>query len=258
MLLEPYFDREIFDILFYDHPGGRNPADFRADLLSVTRQLGADAVKNARNHDHEGLVHVAVRMEDPNSVRALLEAGHDANRCGHHGSVIDVAALLNHEENLKLLLEHGADAQPRGLDEHGRTPLHHAAAQGSEKNVGTLLDYGAPVDALDKDGNTALAIAVRDGQLTSAKLLVKRNADLELTKQGPAWQHAEDCLSKPMRVTEHRGEAEATERVRNCVNLVQRTIVEREQQELRAAIDTGQAQAPVHAPAPAARVRQRL
>ncbi|WP_109479891.1 ankyrin repeat domain-containing protein [Paraburkholderia sp. C35] len=255
---EPFFDREIFDTLFYNHPERRDPADFRADLLAVTQQHGADAVKNARNWDHEGLLHVAVGMEDPDSTRALLEAGHDPNRCGHRGSVVDVAALLNHEENLKLLLEHGADARPRGLDEHGRTPLHHAAAQGSETNIGTLLDYGAPVDALDKDGNTALAIAVRDGQLPSAQLLIKRNADLELTRQGPAWQHAEDRLATPMPVTEHRGEFEATERVRNCVNLVHKTIVEREQQALRAAIDTEQAQAPAHTPAPVARVRHRL
>jgi ankyrin repeat protein len=45
--------------------------------------------------------------------------------------------------------------------EHRRTPLHHAAAVNRPDMVRLLLDLGAPVDALDATGGTALTLAAR-------------------------------------------------------------------------------------------------
>lgn len=57
--------------------------------------------------------------------------------------------------------------------------LRAAAAAGRRDEVRALLDQGAPVDAADADGETALMIAVRSDQPAAAALLRRAGASLE-------------------------------------------------------------------------------
>lgn len=57
-----------------------------------------------------------------------------------------------------LLLRYGAD--PAARDGWGRTPLHWAMATGNPDVVDILLKTGTPVDVLDDDGATPLALLV--------------------------------------------------------------------------------------------------
>lgn len=75
-------------------------------------------------------------------------------------------------------LRTGAD--PGQPDAAGWTPLHFAA-QGQHADVAdALIRAGAPVDAADAHGKTALAVAlfnVRDGEGQVVRVLLKAGAD---------------------------------------------------------------------------------
>jgi hypothetical protein len=58
--------------------------------------------------------------------------------------------------------------------------LLKAAAAGDVGTVRGLLDAGVDVDAMDKDGETALMVACRNCQVDTVKLLLERGADAGL------------------------------------------------------------------------------
>jgi ankyrin repeat protein len=64
------------------------------------------------------------------------------------------------------------------IDTLGRTPLHHAAISGFGGIVELLLSYGAAIDAVDRNGCTALHCALFEGRLNAADILIGRDADL--------------------------------------------------------------------------------
>ena len=81
-------------------------------------------------------------------------------------SAVVLARALGHAEFAREI----ADVHP-GLD-----PFE-AAALGDDQRLVELLDEGAPVDARDETGETPLAVAVRNGHLETARLLLERGAD---------------------------------------------------------------------------------
>ena len=96
---------------------------------------------------------------------------------------------------VKLYLERGAD--PQLTTEDGTTPLMVAAGIGwvegvtyewsreqTLETVRLLLDLGAPVDAQNLDGQTALMGAAHKGRNDVVELLVERGADLALRDIG--------------------------------------------------------------------------
>src|SRR5258708_4974822 len=70
-------------------------------------------------------------------------------------------------------------ASPTLADDNGWTPLHFSAQAQNPEIATLLLDAGAPVDAPDSHGNTALSRAVFEskGQGDLIRLLRARGAD---------------------------------------------------------------------------------
>lgn len=63
-------------------------------------------------------------------------------------------------------------------DSWGRTPLHSASERcRSQKIVEELLAHGSPVDALDKDGRTAVHLAAKSGNVPIVLKLLSKGAD---------------------------------------------------------------------------------
>lgn len=109
----------------------------------------------------------------------LVEHGADVNRpLPDTGETPLHAALCKanrpaHDLVVRVLLAHGADANRRTKEgaptgafmrdarTRGETPLHRAAAFGTEGAVQRLLDAGAVIDAKDMHGDTPLAWASR-------------------------------------------------------------------------------------------------
>ncbi|XP_067293873.1 uncharacterized protein si:ch211-209a2.2 [Pseudorasbora parva] len=68
-------------------------------------------------------------------------------------------------------------------DERCRTALHVAAAEGYESTVRFLLQQGADVNAIDRDGVTPLRDAIRSKSLDVVALLVSAAGSLEKTSE---------------------------------------------------------------------------
>mgnify|MGYP002386567053 CR=1 FL=1 len=85
-----------------------------------------------------------------------------------------IAAEGNNTGIARLLLSHGADVNRAD----GTTPLHCAALAGNKEILRVLLEQkGIQVDAVDKEGNTALhLVAAGSSSVKCAKLLIEHGA----------------------------------------------------------------------------------
>lgn len=125
------------------------------------------------NYDLNG----AVFHGHPNLCQFLIERGADVNKpLAETGETPLHAALCtadrkSHDRVLKTLLAQGAnpncvtkpsvetEAFMRDIRTRAETPLHRAAAFGTEKTIQMLLDAGAHVDAKDMNGDSPLTWA---------------------------------------------------------------------------------------------------
>jgi len=143
------------------------------------------------------LVGSAIRG-DANSVKTLLDKGADVNvRDADGNTALDWAAGEGQLEIVKILLDKGADVNVKGM--LGFTPLMAATTHGHTEIVKILLDRGADVNAISGttafswtayDGSssesgiygglTALMIAARDGYADIVKLLLEKEADINI------------------------------------------------------------------------------
>jgi uncharacterized protein len=162
----------------------------------------------------------AVRANDVDEVRSLLDQGMDPNstdkqgysilmqaaREGHIATVklllerkarvnqysaaaetaIMLAAFKGHLETVKLLHTYGA-----AINKDGWTPLHFAAFEGHASICKYLLDSNAQVDARAPNDETALMLAARNGRYDVVKVLLgKADPNLKTSSGGTALQLA--------------------------------------------------------------------
>lgn len=140
-------------------------------LLSLTRQSFAQADPLGRAVD-------AIRLGRLDSVRAMLDAGLDAEEEDNNGnSLLMTAAFHQKPEIITLLLDRGGD--PNAANKQGATPLMIAVAGGNEEIARLLLDRGAKVNKRDKRRKkSALMIAVTQGHLGLTDLMLGHGADV--------------------------------------------------------------------------------
>jgi ankyrin repeat protein len=194
-------------VCFSRFANGRS--DRAADLIETARLLlerGADPngfyVDDRWPASPQPCLYGATGVNNnPALARALLDAGarpDDAESVYHSTEHADLACLrlllqygapplgLNHMldyeniDGVRLLLAAGAD--PGLLNQRGETALHWAIWRGrSTRIVAALVDAGVDIDARQRDGRTAYALAVRSGQSEAAALLERRGADTDLS-----------------------------------------------------------------------------
>ncbi|WP_170990962.1 ankyrin repeat domain-containing protein [Herbidospora galbida] len=143
-------------------------AVFDGDTAGLRGMLLSGADPNVVD-DGTPLVELAVRFGRIGVLRVLVE----------FGGTLDVPSLLHNvvagrelPDMLLVLLELGADVNAR--DSAGWMPLHFASAYGYEGSARALLDAGADITAITREGLTAAEIAQRNGHGTLASLLVHR------------------------------------------------------------------------------------
>ena len=75
-------------------------------------------------------------------------------------------------------------------NEHGRTPLHHAARHDRSDALALLLDAGARINAIDRESNTPLHLAAKSSACwrqplatETIDLLLERGANVSLTNK---------------------------------------------------------------------------
>jgi uncharacterized protein len=163
---------------------------------------------------------VAARSGSADAVRAMLERGADPNVTEPQLQLtaLMIAAEAGAAGAVRVLLDHGADVHARsragavparrmpcigrtgcgshgvgivrgGLPEQGyqppipgdMTPLMFAAREGHVDAVRLLLDAGAEVNAVDRNGITPLLMAIGNNRIPTARLLIERGADIHVT-----------------------------------------------------------------------------
>ena len=113
-------------------------------------------------------------------VETLIALGADVNaqRTDDKVTPLHLASSWNHYMAVRLLLEHGADANIT-LDD-GCSPLHIAASKGHFNVVRLLIDGGSSIDPLTKTGRTPLRMAVQSKHYMIARLFLDHGADVNI------------------------------------------------------------------------------
>ena len=96
------------------------------------------------------------------------------------------AAENGYETVVKLLIENGAAVD--SVNKNGQTPLSLAAEDGHEIVVKLLIENGAVVDLADKWDLTPLSYATKNGHEAVVKLLMERSKD-QRRKRGNQKSH---------------------------------------------------------------------
>ena len=161
----------------------------------VLLECGADA--SLRTSYGQSIVELAVGNEYPAIVRLLLEYGVDINTRDRVGGTMLNSAIMIDEthvigemklrrygdsfsttklEILKLLIDNSIDIEARLSD--GATALHTAALVGDNEAIKILLDAGANPNVVDDCNRKPLWAAVRENNVETVKLLLKRTKDI--------------------------------------------------------------------------------
>lgn len=147
--------------------------------LEIARYLidkGADV--NYSNQDKETPLHQAIGREQVDLVRFLIEKGAKVNVADVRGfTPLHKAAAAGNVEIVKLLVVAKADTD---AEMYGLTPLMFAVSSRKPDAVLALLDLGVNVNYGSRSGNvgqTALYLAIQNGDVEMVKLLLARKAN---------------------------------------------------------------------------------
>ena len=128
----------------------------------------------------------AVSNNDLKNVRKHISSGLDINLQYENldsCTLLHIAVKRNNKEMVRLLLENGADVGLKNL--HLNLPLHIAGARGHYEIICMLVDAGSKIDDKGFGGWAALHVAAYEGHLDIVNYLVShKGADLHLRDDG--------------------------------------------------------------------------
>ncbi len=167
-----------------------------APVIDALLKAGADP--NTRNPEGETPLMAVARSGHVEAAKRLLAAGADVNATERFGgqSAIMWAAAERQAEMVKLLADHGADVNARGivrqwarkviteprpkdLNKGGFTPLLYAAREGCVECVKGLVAAGADLNLEDPDRVTPLNMALLNLHFEFAAFMITAGADVD-------------------------------------------------------------------------------
>lgn len=147
-------------------------------LVALLLEKGADInIQNRRDWITGTALHKVAMHQDISMVRLLLDKGANIEAVDQHKKTpLHHAVIEGFEEMVRLLLGKGANVKVQ--DYRGSTPLQIAIAKGANPIIVLLLDSGAEMEARNEAGMTALHQAVSYGSISTVRLLLDRGANM--------------------------------------------------------------------------------
>lgn len=201
-------DLELVEMLLDEgaDPDARN--DYGATAMTVASEHGDYAIMKALidaegdiespNSEGQTVLMAVARTGNLETAELLLEEGAKVDATESWGGQTSLmwASSQSQPAMVRLLLEHGADANKRSknqdwprwitseprvkpLDWGGFTPLLYAAREGCVDCIAALLDGGANINTPDLWGETPLILATLNLHYDVAALLIERGADVK-------------------------------------------------------------------------------
>jgi len=197
------------------NPNARMYGDWTAFVLAcregdvkIARQLlvaGAD-VNLPRSYNGDTPLMQAAAYMPAEFVNEIIAKGAQVNVMTRDGdTAAGWAAFGGKLENLKVLVEHGAEINTRVgklVGWPGR-PLGAAVSGGHVSMVDFLVAHGGDVNTTDNHGKSLLMYAVANNQVDVAKLLIARGANVLA-------QADYDCNNTALKLAENTGKLEIT------------------------------------------------
>ncbi|WP_341812568.1 ankyrin repeat domain-containing protein [Wolbachia endosymbiont (group A) of Conops quadrifasciatus] len=119
-------------------------------------------------------LHDAAKDGDLEAVKHFIHEGANVNEANRDGwTPLHYAAWKGYFEVVKLLIDKRANIDAENI--YRERPIHLAAA-GNDQKIVELLLKGVSVDDTNKNGETPLHYATRNGQLEVAEFLIKKGA----------------------------------------------------------------------------------
>jgi len=144
------------------------------DVIQAILNGGADV--HIRNIEGKTPLYIAVQEGRNSLIPVLLSYGSEIFAADNSGTTpFDLASRLgNSAFNLLITAE-----TVNQRDSAGNTMLHVAVwNRTNPEQIGRILDQRAPVDARNRDGETALHLAVRTNQRENGEFLISRGANI--------------------------------------------------------------------------------
>jgi ankyrin repeat protein len=166
--------RDIADVILAQEPELGVLEAAAAGRADRVRELLAADPESINDRTPEGFttLGLAAFLGGPEAVRVLLEHGADADDDAENPfgvRPVHAASAAHDRETMRLLLEAGAD--PNLRQRGGFTPLHEAAHTDDVEMARLLLDHDADPTLAADDGRDARRMAAEDGSTRVAQLL---------------------------------------------------------------------------------------
>ena len=136
---------------------------------------------------------------------------------GTEGTPMHAAAMEGHAEILSLLLEHGADVDPRSRN--GHTPLHCASKKGHLEAGQCLLDHGADINAQcfkGLEGSTPLHYAGFAAMVDYTRMLLEHGAAVDIADDNGYTPLHDPLSTNTVEITQLLLDHGADVNARNC------------------------------------------